>query len=63
MNNFEAKSLKEASSYLSTRLLAFEKDTSFSNVSKKNKEEKNNVYVIEAKKDSMMKRLVGSIFK
>ena len=55
MNDFEPKSIKKASHYLQEKLDLFKKGGAV--------EAKDNVYVIEAKKDSMFKRIVGSIFK
>ena len=58
MNNFEAKSLKQASKYLQDKLDRFSNKTD-----DKQEKEKENVYVVGDKKDFFLKRLVGSIFK
>ena len=55
MNNFEAKSLHKASHYIQDKLDLFKKGGA-SNT-------KENVYIVEEKKDSMFKRLLGSMFK
>ena len=55
MSNFEPKSIKEASHYLQDKLDLFKKGGAT--------EKKDNVYIVESKKDSMFKRFVGSIFK
>ena len=55
MNNFEPKSIKEASHYLQDKLNLFKKGGASS--------KEDNVYVVEAKKDSVMKRLFGGFFK
>lgn len=55
MNNFEPVSIKKASRYLQERLEIFQKE-------KDTEKETGTVYVVKPKKDSMIKRLVGSIF-
>lgn len=55
MNNFEPKSIKEASHYLQDKLDLFKKGGALSH--------KENVYKIEDKRETMFKRFVGSIFK
>lgn len=55
MNNFEPKSIKEASNYLQDKLDLFKKGGALSH--------KENVYKIEDKRETMFKRFVGSIFK
>jgi len=55
MSNFDPKAIRKASHYLQDRLDLFRKGGA--------KEKEDNVYVIESKKDSMIKRFVGSIFK
>lgn len=55
MNDFVPKDLKKASHYLQDKLDLFKKGGA--NL----KEE--NVYVLEERKESILKRLVGSIFK
>lgn len=55
MNEFEPKAIKKASHYLQDKLEMFKKGGAA--------DKENNVYVIESKKDSMLKRFVGSIFK
>jgi len=54
MNNFEARSLKEASHYLEDKLNLFKKGGA--NLNKKN------VYVVEDKKEKGFKKFVDSIF-
>ncbi len=55
MNNFEAKSIKEASHYLQDKLNLFKKGGATTN--------EDNTYIVESKKDSIFKRLISSIFK
>jgi len=55
MNNFEPKALHEASSYLQDKMNLFKKGGATDN--------EKNVYIVEEKKDSVFKRLVGSVFK
>ena len=55
MNNFEPKEISKASKYLEEKLKIFKQESS--------KSEDKNVYIVEDKKDSLMKRFVGSIFK
>ena len=56
MSNFEPKSIKMASYYLQDRLDIFKKGKGI-------KEDTGSIYVVDnTKKDSMLKRLVGSIF-
>jgi len=54
-NNFEPKSIKKASKYLQDKLNLFNKGEA--------KPKEDNVYVIESKKDSVIKRLFGGLFK
>lgn len=54
MNNFEAKSLKEASRYLEDKLNLFKKGGA--------KPNKKNVYILDDKKETMFEKFVGSIF-
>ncbi|WP_455757173.1 hypothetical protein [Sulfurimonas sp.] len=54
-NNFEPKAIKEASHYLQDKLNLFKKGGA--------KPQEDNVYIIESKKDSVMKRLFGGFFK
>ncbi len=55
MNDFEPKAIKEASHYLQDKLNLFKKGGALSH--------KDNSYKLEDKKDTMFKRIVGSIFK
>jgi len=55
MNNFEAKAIKQASHYLQDKLDLFKKGGALS--------QKENVYKLEEKKETMFTRFVGSIFK
>ena len=56
MNNFEPKSIKEASQYLQDKLNLFKRGGA-------RLRENKSVYIIQDKKDSVMKRLVGGFFK
>jgi len=55
MNNFEAKEIIKASKYLESKLQMFQLNSP--------KGEDKNVYVVEDKKDSLVKRFVGGMFK
>ena len=55
MNDFQAKDLHKAAHYLQDKINLFKKGGAL--------DTKENVYVVEEKKDSMLKRLVGSMFK
>ncbi len=54
-NNFEPKEIKKASRYLQSKLELLKID--------RLKVQEENVYIVENKKDSMLKRLVRTIFK
>lgn len=58
MNDFQAKNIHIASEYLQNKLNMFKKEQIYSE-----KTHENSVYVIEEKKESMLKRFVHSIFK
>ncbi len=55
MNKFKPTAIHEASEYLQKRLNHFKKAGG--------SDTKENVYVVEDKKDSILKRFVGSMFK
>jgi hypothetical protein len=58
MNDFQAKNIHAASEYLQNKLNLFKKEQVYAE-----KTHENSVYVIEEKKESMLKRFVHSIFK
>lgn len=58
MNDFQPKNIHIASNYLENKLNMFKKEKAYSE-----KTHENSVYVIEHKKESMLKRFVHSIFK
>lgn len=58
MNDFKAKNIHIASEYLQNKLNLFKKEQVYAD-----KTHENSVYIVEHKKESMLKRFVHSIFK
>jgi len=56
LNKFEAKNIHIASEYLKNKLNAFKKV-------EKNNIKSENVYIVEGKKESFIKRIINLIFK
>ena len=58
MNNFQANSLAQASTYLTTQLKKLKQKSTYGET-----QEEQNVYIVEPKKESLIKRIANSIFK